>query len=498
MQEVIGGGRRAGRWLVVSAGADACRPRLRPKARPGYPSKPVRILVPYGPGGVADTTVRLLAQKLNERLGQPFIIENRPGAGGILAAKAGATAAPDGYTLALTGNGTAISKSLFKSLPYDVLRDFNSVSVMAWLDLTIATKADGPLKTVKDIVAAAKKNPGKLNFGTIAPGSTQHLSAVLFMLTGDIKVTMVTFRTTPDLVTALLRGDVDVGFDYLAGLHAQLNDQQLRAVASTGEKRSPSTPNVPTVKESGMPEYVVTSWNAVSVPAGTPDDVVNFLSKEISEALKSPDIQAKALAVRARRPRHHAGGDAGAHARRHREMGRGDREGRTGKAMTKLPLKIAIATSGHTAALKDGTVPIEGVEANFVEVVPIIAAFRRMVRDVEFDVCEMAPTTYLIARARGAPYIALPIFVMRRFHHGGFVVRPDAGIKVPKDLEGKRVGVRAYSVTTGVWTRGHFHQRIRPRRLEGDLGGGRRGARHLAQAAGQRHPCAARKIAGRA
>ncbi len=122
----------------------------------------------------------------------------------------------------------------------------------------------------------------------------------------------------------------------------------------------------------------------------------------------------------------------------------------------RLRLNIAIATSGHTAVLKSGAVPIEGVEANFVEVVPIIGAFRRMVRDVEFDVCELAPTTYLMARARGAPYIALPIFVMRRFHHGGFVVRPDAGIRVPKDLEGKKVGVRAYSVTTGVWTRGIF------------------------------------------
>jgi 4,5-dihydroxyphthalate decarboxylase len=124
--------------------------------------------------------------------------------------------------------------------------------------------------------------------------------------------------------------------------------------------------------------------------------------------------------------------------------------------MSQVPLTIAVATAGHTAAVKNGSVPIEGVAANFVEVVPIIAAFRRMVRDLEFDVCELAPTTYLIARARGAPYVALPIFVMRRFHHGGFVVRPDAGIKVPKDLEGKRVGVRAYSVTTGVWTRGIF------------------------------------------
>src|SRR6201988_3404426 len=119
-------------------------------------------------------------------------------------------------------------------------------------------------------------------------------------------------------------------------------------------------------------------------------------------------------------------------------------------------LKIAIATYGHTKAIKSGDVPIKGVDPDFVEVVPIIQAFRRMGRDVEFDVCEMAPTTYMIARALGAPYIALPIFVMRRFHHGGFVVRPDSGIAVPKDLEDRRVGVRAYSVTTGVWTRGIF------------------------------------------
>ena len=119
-------------------------------------------------------------------------------------------------------------------------------------------------------------------------------------------------------------------------------------------------------------------------------------------------------------------------------------------------LKIAIADYGHTRAVKSKEVPIESIEPDFIQVVPIIGAFRRMVRDLEFDICEMAPTTYMIARARGAPYIALPIFLMRRFHHGGFVVRPDAGIREPKDLEGKKVGVRAYSVTTGVWTRGIF------------------------------------------
>src|SRR5918912_3119878 len=123
---------------------------------------------------------------------------------------------------------------------------------------------------------------------------------------------------------------------------------------------------------------------------------------------------------------------------------------------TRPRLTIAIASYGHTRAIKNGSIPIEGVDADFVEVVPIIGAFRRMVRDVEFDVCEMAPTTYMIARALGAPFIAIPVFLMRRFHHGGFVVRPDSGIKTPKDLEGKKVGVRAYSVTTGVWTRGIF------------------------------------------
>jgi len=123
---------------------------------------------------------------------------------------------------------------------------------------------------------------------------------------------------------------------------------------------------------------------------------------------------------------------------------------------TQLHLKIAIADYGHTHAVTSKEVPIDGVDPNFIQVVPIIGAFRRMVRELEFDICEMAPTTYLIARARGAPYIALPIFLMRRFHHGGFVVRPDAGITRPKELEGKNVGVRAYSVTTGVWTRGIF------------------------------------------
>jgi tripartite-type tricarboxylate transporter receptor subunit TctC len=289
--------RRHRLWRAIVV---ACLASLAPwvvtiaHAEPGFPSRPVRIMVPYGPGGVADVTMRLLAQKLGERLGQQFVIDNRPSAGGIIAAKATATAAPDGYTLVVSGNGMAIAKSLFKSLPYDVLTDFTPVSITAFLDLMLATRADGRLKSVNDIIAAAKADPGKLNFGTIAPGSTQNLSAELFRMTADIKVTIVTYRTTPDLLTALLRGDVDVGFDYYAGFNAALKDNKLRAVASTGDKRAPWTPEVPTVKESGLAGYAVVSWNALSGPAGMPRDVVDLLNREINAALRLPDVQEKA------------------------------------------------------------------------------------------------------------------------------------------------------------------------------------------------------------
>jgi tripartite-type tricarboxylate transporter receptor subunit TctC len=264
------------------------------RAETAYPTRPVRIMVPYGPGGVADVTMRMLAQKLSERFGQQFIIDNRPSAGGILASRATASAPADGYTLGVTGNGSAISKTLFKSLPYDVLTDFTPISITAFLDLLIATKADGPLRNVTDIIAAAKRAPGKLNFGTIAPGSTQNLSAELFRMQANIEVALVTYRTTPDLVTALMRGDVDVGFDYYAGLNAALQQGKLRAVATTGDHRAPWTPDVPTVAESGMANYVVVSWNALSGPAGMPRDVVDLLNREINTALRAPDVQQKA------------------------------------------------------------------------------------------------------------------------------------------------------------------------------------------------------------
>ena len=261
------------------------------QAQTKYPERPVRIIVPYGAGGVADVTTRLVAQKVSEAMGQTFVIENRPGAGGIVGAKALLASPPDGYTLFLAGNGSAISESLFKSLPFNVVRDFTPVSPLAEFEMLLATKADSQLDTVAKIVAYAKANPGKLNFGTIATGSTQHLSAELFKMATGVQAPIVIYKTTPELVTAILRGDVDVGFDYHAAFGPSIANKQFKVIATSGEQRAPQLPAVPTVKESGYPDFVVTSWNAFYGPAGLPKDIVTKLNEQVVAALKTPDIQ---------------------------------------------------------------------------------------------------------------------------------------------------------------------------------------------------------------
>lgn len=257
-----------------------------------YPARPVRIIVPYGAGGIADVTMRLVAQKLNERFGQSFIIDNRPGAGGIVGLKAALAAGPDGYTITMIGGGFTIAKSLFKSLPYDLEKDFVPISTTASYGLVMVAKAGSKLKTVQDVIAFAKANPNKLNFGTINPGSTQHLSAELFRIMAGIDVAMIPYKTTPDLATAVVRGDIDVAFDYFPGFQASLADGQMQAIATTARERASNLPNTPTVIESGLPDYDVTSWNGLAAPAGTPADIIEKLNAGIDAALKSPEIQA--------------------------------------------------------------------------------------------------------------------------------------------------------------------------------------------------------------
>jgi tripartite-type tricarboxylate transporter receptor subunit TctC len=283
------------RWLAaVAAGAVALAMPAGAALAADYPTKPVRVFVPYGAGGVGDLTMRILADKLGQDLKQQFVIENRPGAGGIVSATEVLRAQPDGYTLGEIGNGQSISASLFKKLPFDVLKDFAMVSVAGGFEMLLAVPGNSPYKSLKDLVDAAKQNPGKLNLGAINPGSTQNLSAHLFKQVTGADYTIVTYRTTPDLVTALLRGDVDLGFDYYAGFGSSIPDGKLRIVATSGDERDPLLPDIATAKESGFPQYVVTSWNGVAGPAGLSPEVVETLNAAIKRAVAAPDLQEKA------------------------------------------------------------------------------------------------------------------------------------------------------------------------------------------------------------
>ena len=259
-----------------------------------YPNHPVVLIVPYGPGGVADVGMRILGEKLGEKLHQQFVIENKPGPGAIVAAEAAIQATPDGYTTLMTGNNNAIAEALFNKLPYNILTDFKSVSTAAFFDLLVVTRPGSPYKSLHDVIAAAKAHPGKLNIGTIVPGSTQNLAAQLFLTTAGIKATIVTFRTSPDMANALMRGDIDVEFEFYAAVHGLLSADKLVALASTGAQRTAYLPNVPTVIESGIKNYDVVSWNGLAFNAKTPDAIVDKLNAAMKAVLAEPSVQDKA------------------------------------------------------------------------------------------------------------------------------------------------------------------------------------------------------------
>ena len=279
--------------LLVAGLIAALATSAAPASAQDYPTRPITLIVPYAAGGVADVAMRMLGDKLSTRLGQQFVIENRPSAGGIVAAQAAASAPGDGYTLLMTGNNTAIAAAPFKSLPYNVLTDFASISTAAFFDLLVVTRAGSPLHSVKDVIAAARANPGKLNIGTINPGSTQNLAAELFISTAEIKAAIVPFRTSPDMAGALLRGDIDVAFEFYAAVHGLLADSKIVALASAGPSRTPYLPQVPTVIESGLKDYEVTSWNGLSAPAATPARIIATLNQAVKEMIPSSDVQTR-------------------------------------------------------------------------------------------------------------------------------------------------------------------------------------------------------------
>lgn len=288
------------RTLVTALGGMAATlavPDLR--AQPAFPTRPIKIVVPNAAGGAADITARTVAQQIAGPLGQSVIIENKPSAGGIIAGEQVARAEPDGHTLLLVSSGTAVSAALFKALPFDTARDFAPVSLLATFDLCIAVAEGGRFKTLADLLAYARANPGKLNIGTPQIGTTQHLAAELFRITAGIAAQVVPFNGTPPVITALRGGEIDAMVDILGPLMPQIGARALRPLAVLGAQRAAQLPDVPAVRESGgaLAAFDVSSWNGLAAPAKTPPEVIARLNREVQAALAQPDVKKRLLAL---------------------------------------------------------------------------------------------------------------------------------------------------------------------------------------------------------
>lgn len=256
-------------------------------------SRPIRIVVPNGAGGAADITARTVGQKLAESLGQPVVVDNRPSAGGIVAGELVARAEPDGHTVLLISSGTAVSAALFKSLPFDTLKDFTPVSLLATFDLALVVAQGGRFRTLAELLAHARANPGQLNIGTPQIGTTQNLAAELFKATAGVDAQVVPFNGTPPVINALRGGQIDAMIDILGPLMPQITANALRPLAVLGAARAPQLPQVPAARESGgaLAGFNVSSWNGLAVPARTPAGEVERLSRAVQAALLLPDVK---------------------------------------------------------------------------------------------------------------------------------------------------------------------------------------------------------------
>jgi tripartite-type tricarboxylate transporter receptor subunit TctC len=281
-------------WLVAAV-ALAIVPALAQS--PAYPTKPVKLIVPFPPGGSLDIAGRLIAQKLTDMWGQPVVVENKPGAGGNIGADLVAKSAPDGYTILLGALSThAVNPSLYKSMPYDAAKDFVPITLIAITPNVLVVNASMPVNSAKEFIAYAKANPGKLAFGSGSNGSAGHLAGELFKVETGSDATHVPFKGGAPATQALLAGDTQFMFDNLANAMAQLKGGKIKALAVTTAERSKLVPDLPTMSEAGLPGFDISTWYGLFAPAGTPGPIVARWYADVTKILNSPDVRARLVA----------------------------------------------------------------------------------------------------------------------------------------------------------------------------------------------------------
>jgi len=271
-----------------------CVPLIALAQLGAYPTKPVRIIVPFAAGGVADALPRIVGEKLSQKWGQPVIVDNKPGASGNIGMAEGARAAPDGYTLLLAPAGNlTVNPTLFPKLPFDTQRDLTAVSLLAQSPNVLVVHPSVPAKTLRELIAYAKANPGKLNFASPGDGSGAHLAGELLNIDAGIKTVHIPYKGIAPAVNDLLGGNVQMMFAGISTILQHVKSGKLVALAVAGPMRNPQLPDVPTVAESGLPGFDVTSWYGIVVRAGTPPEIVRKIQGDIAEALRSEDVQGK-------------------------------------------------------------------------------------------------------------------------------------------------------------------------------------------------------------
>jgi tripartite-type tricarboxylate transporter receptor subunit TctC len=280
------------RLLTITAACMLAAGLAGPAPAQDYPTQTIRMIVSFGAGGGSDIIGRIIAQRMQEKLGQTVVVENRPGAGGMIGNEAVANSAKDGYTLGVMTAGQIIAPVMTKTPRYDTLKAFDSVGQIATAGLLIVTRPDYPASTIKELVAAAKASPGKIVFASPGYGATQHLAAELFKQVAGVDMLHVPFRTSPEALSALLAKNVDVLFDTVTALLGQVEGGQVKALAVTGKDRFPAVPKVSAAIESGVvPGYDVTTWYGLFGPKGMPKPVIARLNKTLNEILAEPVVR---------------------------------------------------------------------------------------------------------------------------------------------------------------------------------------------------------------